>query len=130
MDELFQEFGDAYTQGNGIRLAATLSPDTAKDSPDRLRRIWEAANANEPRASMGRRIQKRVTRGNLAKDEAQGWADVYAAYFKTIREILMVEEEGGGGKGEVSKRPGRQITSHSGHTPCTLSLALKANGRF
>lgn len=95
MDDLFNEFVEAYSHMNGYRLAATLTPKAPASNPDKLVSFWRSANAQ----NVKHEIRFRILYDNnnplkLSAEEGNGWAEVYLCYWKALGEIIAMEEDG------------------------------------
>ncbi|CAK7201294.1 COP9 signalosome (CSN) subunit [Sporothrix eucalyptigena] len=99
MDKLFREFGQAIRTYNGKSLSLTLSPVAPVDDPYRLRNIWNGAGHHDAKAVIKRKIQNNSEA--LGHSEVMGWSEVYYAYWKSIGQILLVQDAQNG-NGPVS----------------------------
>ncbi|QUC23702.1 uncharacterized protein UV8b_07943 [Ustilaginoidea virens] len=92
MNKLFEDFAKAHTIRNGYLLAQTISPVAPANEPHRLRRIWQSTNAQGAKGDIKHLIKSKKLNGtSLNRDEVNGWADVYVAYWNAIGEILAGE---------------------------------------
>jgi|SRR3569833_6872 len=90
MDSLFRQFGVAQSDGNGIQLAETLSPEL---DPQRLEAIWSSASFNDAKNVIKRKLQKNAPPMGLPADEVNGWVEVYYAYWKSVGKLLSVKDD-------------------------------------
>ncbi|ETS81218.1 Protein CSN12 [Pestalotiopsis fici W106-1] len=92
MDALVKEFRKAYANERGNDLASTLTPDLST-SPERLLAVWESGrNAQAIKDDLRFLfVQDKSAQLRMSREEAQGWQEVYLAYWKAIGEILAVE---------------------------------------
>lgn len=92
MDALIKDFRKAYANERGNDLASTLTPDPTT-SPERLLAIWESGrNAQAIKDDLRFLfVQDKSAQLRMSREEAQGWQEVYLAYWKAIGEILAVE---------------------------------------
>lgn len=111
MDNLFREFGVAHSEGSGPRLAATLSPEPTSEEPQKLHRIWKSANFHDVKPVMRRKILDNAPPMGLPNDEIQGWVEVYYCYWRTLGEILAIEQ--GNSREKVGVAMTRFLRSHS-----------------
>jgi COP9 signalosome complex subunit 12 len=107
MDGFFDDFGRGHIDGDGRKLAATLSP---MDDPRRLYKIWSAVNPRDAQAIIKREIKSQVSQWGMSTDEVNGWADIYWAFWKAIGEIMIMDQTQG--KGRVSATPLRRTRSY------------------
>lgn len=90
MDDLIREFRDAYSTQNGNDLAITISPELP-DSPEKILSIWESGNAQSIKDDLSFMF-KSIRGGQMPpRGEAEGWQEVYFAYWEFLGEILAVE---------------------------------------
>jgi hypothetical protein len=92
MDILFGDFREAYKNCNGYQLSETLVP-LPSNQPDGRREFFLGSNA----ASIRNDIRHNIFYDNtgfvkLPSDQGNAWVDVYIAYWKSIGEILKVQE--------------------------------------
>ncbi len=122
MDVLIEDFATAQDARSGPKLAATLSPESPAEDPDRLHRIWVSASFNDIKTTIRRKIQNNGSSRTLSNDEVIGWTDVYYAYWKAVGELLALEEDGGKGKVRLAQQPATARGS-----PCDCLLTLFSN---
>ncbi|KZL67228.1 COP9 signalosome complex subunit 12 (PCI domain-containing protein), partial [Colletotrichum tofieldiae] len=94
MEGLFEEFRNAYKARSGYSLAQTLQPYSPANKPGKLRSIYLSTNVQEAKADVKYMLQGRGSgskKFKLDHEEANGWVEVYTAYWKAIGEILKVE---------------------------------------
>ncbi|KAK2014966.1 PCI domain-containing protein [Colletotrichum eremochloae] len=94
MEGLFEEFRNAYKARSGYSLAQTLQPFSPANKPGKLRSIYLSTNIQEVKADVKYMLQGRGSgskKFKLDHEEANGWVEVYTAYWKAIGEILKVE---------------------------------------
>ncbi|KAL6863149.1 COP9 signalosome (CSN) subunit [Amphichorda felina] len=92
MNELFEEFAKAHKTRNGYELAQTLTPVAPPSQPHKLTQVWQSTNTHSVKGDVRHFIKASMShRGGLSQDEVNGWADVYAAYWKALGEILAGE---------------------------------------
>ncbi|KAJ2905872.1 protein CSN12 [Zalerion maritima] len=99
MDAIIQEFwkGRERKKPDGQCIATTLS--TTVD-PERLRRFVNSANAQSIKPQIQDRIRYDLSgrRCNCSKDEADGWGNIYEAFWKAASEIVVIQD----GRGKSS----------------------------
>ncbi|OHW92889.1 cop9 signalosome complex subunit 12 [Colletotrichum incanum] len=94
MESLFEEFRNAYKARSGYSLAQTLQPFSPANKPGKLRSIYLSTNIQEAKADVKYMLLGRGSgskKFKLDHEEANGWVEVYTAYWKAIGEILKVE---------------------------------------
>lgn len=91
MNDLFKGFAKAHAEQNGYLLAATLSPVSPSDNPQRLRSIWRSSNAHSIKGDIKHWIKSNSSR-NLDHEEIKGWVEVYAAYWNAVGDIVAGED--------------------------------------
>ena len=104
MDAVFCDFSDAQKACDGYKLSRTLSPALPSE---RLRGMWKSCNAHDVKNVVKRGIQNSSI-GKLQalpKDEIQGWVEVYAAYWKAIGALLVVQDSLAIANGKVCMVP-------------------------
>lgn len=89
MDRFFNEFKEAYGNGDGYGLSMTLSPVDPSSQPNRLSSFFRSTNV----ASAVKDFRYRILYDNssafrLSHEEGNGWVDIYFAYWKAVGEIL------------------------------------------
>lgn len=93
MNELFKGFARAHAEQNGYLLAATLSPISPPDKPQRLRQIWQSSNPSSIKGDVKHFIKSNSShQRNLDHEEIKGWVEVYAAYWNAIGDIVAGED--------------------------------------
>lgn len=93
MEQLIEEFRNAYVNESGYDLALTLSPVAPVSNPNRLYSIYRSTNFAQAQSDILNRISyDNNLSQRLSVEEANGWADVFFAYWKAIGEILKAEE--------------------------------------
>jgi COP9 signalosome complex subunit 12 len=92
MDALIREFRKAYAGERGNDLAKTITPDLT-DSPEKLLSVWGSArNAQAIKDDLQFLfVRDKSAQLRMSREEAQGWQEVYLAYWKALGEILAVE---------------------------------------
>lgn len=92
MDALIKEFRTAYTKERGNDLAKTLTPDVT-DSGTKLLSVWESGrNAQGIKDDLQFLfVRDKSVQLRMSREEAQGWQEVYLAYWKALGEILAME---------------------------------------
>lgn len=89
MERIFEEFGKAYSAGNGYDLSMTLSPVAPAYDPDRLNKFFRSTNqAQAQRDFRNKILNDSTTPFTLPSEEGNGWVEVYVAYWKAVGEIL------------------------------------------
>ncbi|KAH6999877.1 hypothetical protein EDB80DRAFT_725658 [Ilyonectria destructans] len=92
MNDLFHDFAQAHAGQNGYQLAQTLSPVAPPGQPNRLKAIWQSTNFHSVKGDIKHFIKTNTShRQKLDHTEANGWGEVYMAYWKAIGEILAGE---------------------------------------
>lgn len=93
MNSLFAEFKKAQDIGSGSLLAATVVPVTTPQDPSRLRSFYYSSDAvnilSDVRYGL---LQDRATGMKLSKQEGAAWVEIFVAFWRTIGEILKIEE--------------------------------------
>ena len=97
MDALFQDFRAAHYGGNGALLASTLSPVPLTRDPDRLEAFYNQTNQFEVNADIKYYVSKDNSALKIKAPEANCWAEVYIAYWKSLGAILSAQKRGNGG---------------------------------
>ena len=93
MSSLFADFKQAQVVGSGSMLAATIVPVTPPQDPERLRSFYSSSeSANVLSNVRYGLLQDRATGIKLPKQEGAAWVEIFAAFWKTVREILKIEE--------------------------------------
>ena len=87
MNELLDEFVNAYSQRNGYLVAQTLSPVAPHGSPYKLKSIWQSTNAHSVKGDIKHFLKTKGHRVKLDNDEVNGWVEVYTAYWHALGEI-------------------------------------------
>ncbi|KAK3695286.1 protein CSN12 [Podospora appendiculata] len=96
MNSMLQDFGEALADRNGYQLAKTLSPSLPNET---LRAIFKSCNAHDVKLMLQRGIQRGFPGMNKnSSDEVQAWVEVYHCYWKTIGEILAIQDSATNGK--------------------------------
>lgn len=91
MDALIKEFRTAYTKERGNDLAKTLTPDLS-DSTKLLSILESGRNAQAIKDDLQFLfVRDKSAQLRMSRDEAQGWQEVYLAYWKALGEILAAE---------------------------------------
>jgi COP9 signalosome complex subunit 12 len=94
MDKLFCDFREAYQNCNGYQLSETLIP-LPSSQPDGRRQFFLSSNAGGIRGDIRYNILYDCTKSvNLPLEQYNAWVEVYVAYWKSIGEILKVQEAG------------------------------------
>lgn len=99
---VYREFGEAWEDNDGYRLARTLSPDL---TPTQLANIYQSINpdAGNWRNSQEDNVKGAIKRGlqassarvkGLTNDEIKGWTDVYYAYWTAAGSIASARTQG------------------------------------
>ena len=93
MQNIFQQFHEAYVQGSGPLLATTLSPIAPPDDPTHLKRLSENTSATSLSQDIRSGLSG-VTGGELklSKGERSAWVEVYAAFWKASGEIVSIQD--------------------------------------
>ncbi|KAL7796857.1 hypothetical protein V8C37DRAFT_371711 [Trichoderma ceciliae] len=100
MNELFKGFARAHAEQNGYLLAATLSPISPPEHPQRLRSIWQSSNPSSIKGDIKHFIKSNSShQRSLDHEEIKGWVEVYAAYWNAVGDIIAGE----GGKSTWTK---------------------------
>ncbi|KAK3329315.1 protein CSN12 [Apodospora peruviana] len=100
MDALFSDFADAQREGNGNKLAQTISP---AHSDEKLRAIWKSCNAHSVKDVLKHHIHNSSSGKNrLPQEEVKGWVEVFFCYWKAIDDILAVQDSATNGKASHS----------------------------
>ncbi|KAH6608980.1 cop9 signalosome complex subunit 12 [Trichoderma cornu-damae] len=93
MNEVFRGFAKAHAEQNGYLLAATLSPVSPPENPQRLRSIWQSSNPSGVKGSIKHFIKSNTShRRSLDHEEIKGWVEVYAAYWNAVGDVIAGEE--------------------------------------
>lgn len=93
MNELFDEFANAYQTRNGYHLARSLAPVAPPTEPHKLTRVWQSTNHHSAKGDVKHFLK--ASSGHRAgpdRDELEGWTEVYTAYWKATGEILAGEK--------------------------------------
>lgn len=100
MDTIVDELVAAYKSMNGYDLASTLSPDPFEKRPKARENYHKEMNSRNINDLVRNVISNESALRNLmSKEERNGWIEVYASYFKALREIIAAEEDRGGNVG-------------------------------
>lgn len=91
MDAIFDNFSHAQRKCDGNLLSQTLTGDLTNDQ---LRGISKTCNAYDAKDVIkhGLRASDIGKSGAIPKEELKGWIDVYAAYWKSVGELLAVRD--------------------------------------
>ncbi|UKZ75877.1 COP9 signalosome (CSN) subunit [Trichoderma virens FT-333] len=93
MNELFKGFARAYAEQNGYLLAATLSPISPSENPQRLRLILKSSNSSSIKGDIKHLIKSNAShQRGLDHEEIKGWVEVYAAYWNAVGDIVAGED--------------------------------------
>ncbi|KUJ08774.1 uncharacterized protein LY89DRAFT_326031 [Mollisia scopiformis] len=96
MDVVFQDFRQAYEEGNGYDLSMSLSPIAPDSQPDRLVNFYRSTNfAHVQRDFKYRILHDATSPFKLPADEGNGWVEVYHTYWKAVGEIVNAEAADG-----------------------------------
>ncbi|KAK6072868.1 PCI domain-containing protein [Seiridium cupressi] len=92
MDALVREFRKAYAGERGNDLAKSITPDLS-ESPAKYISVWESGrNAQAIKDDLQFLfVRDKSAQLRMSREEAQGWQEVYLAYWKALGEILAVE---------------------------------------
>ncbi|KAI0377667.1 PCI domain-containing protein [Hypomontagnella monticulosa] len=90
MDTLILEFKTAFASMKGDRLAETLRPDVQLYSK-KLLSIYGGGNIEDAEADLKYFLDTDPSRPRLSREEANGWYEIYLAYWSALGEILAVE---------------------------------------
>jgi hypothetical protein len=92
MDRFFNDFKEAYGNGDGYGLSMTLSPLDPPSKPNKLSSFYRSTNvASAVKDFRYRILYDNSTPFRLSHEEGNGWVDIYFAYWKAVGEILNVE---------------------------------------
>ena len=93
MDILLTKFQEAHLSGSGQLLSSTLVPEAPLNDPCRLRRLSHSSHHVSIQADLRSGLLGHTnTEVRLSKAEGNAWVEVYAAYWKTIGEIVAISE--------------------------------------
>lgn len=93
MSALFADFKRAQKQESGPLLAATLHPVAPPQNPGLLRSFYNLSNPTDVSADIRfYLLQDRSTSVKLPKQEGKAWVDIFVALWKTVGEVLKVED--------------------------------------
>lgn len=93
MDELFKGFARAHAEQNGYLLAATLSPISPPENPQRLRSVLKSSNSSRIKGDIKHLIKSNSShQRGLDHEEIKGWVEVYAAYWNAVGDIVAGED--------------------------------------
>ncbi|RDW87645.1 hypothetical protein BP5796_03339 [Coleophoma crateriformis] len=92
MDAIFEDFKNAYLNGDGYLLSRTLLPIDPPSQPDRLRAFQRSTNHAAVRNDFKYRIlYDNASPIKLPADEGNAWVEIYYFYWKAVGEILSAE---------------------------------------
>ncbi|TVY92979.1 Protein CSN12-like protein [Lachnellula willkommii] len=87
MNPIFEDFREAYENGNGYLLSQTLSPIPPRSQPQRLYNFFRSTNF----AAAQKDLKQQILPFKLDPDESKGWIEIYHAYWKAVGEVLNAE---------------------------------------
>lgn len=90
MASIFADFNKGQTIGSGPLLAASLTPISPPDYPDRLRSFYYASDASSVPSDL-RYSLFQARNLKLPKQEQNTWVDIFSAFWKAAGEILKVD---------------------------------------
>lgn len=90
MDSLIRDFKAAFAGMKGDQLAETLRPDVQLNST-KLLSIYGEGNIEDAEADLRYFLDTDPSRPRLSREEANGWYEIYLAYWCALGEILAVE---------------------------------------
>jgi COP9 signalosome complex subunit 12 len=97
MNSVFEEFKQAYRDGEGYRVAATISPIPPANNGGRLYAFYKSSNSfdiqNAARTAIIYQNDLDMTR-----PEGTAWVDVFVSYWKAIGILLAAEEADASGR--------------------------------
>ena len=92
MDFLVLDFHVAQRGGKGHLLSTTLLPESPQDDPTRLKRIFSASNLHDIESDLRSSLLTTRSGLNMTRAEGNAWVDLYASYYRTVREIVYYSE--------------------------------------
>ncbi|KAJ1327912.1 COP9 signalosome complex subunit 12 [Microdochium nivale] len=90
MDSLIKEFRVAYSSMKGDQIAETIHPNIQRYS-SRLQAVWGRGNLRETQGDLDFLFRQDKSRPKIPKEEANGWYEIFLAYWKAVGEILAAE---------------------------------------
>ncbi|EAW08282.1 protein csn12 [Aspergillus clavatus NRRL 1] len=91
MASIFEDFKEGQMLGSGPRLAAALTPIAPSAYPNRLLSFYNFTNSN--RLTVDLRYRLFQANGlKLPKQDQSWWIDIFIQFWKTVGEILKLEE--------------------------------------
>lgn len=91
MEPIFEDFKKAFVDGKGYLLAQTLSPVPPPSQPQRLYNFFRSTNFSAAQKDFKYQISYNNSTFKLQTIEANGWVEVYYAYWKAVGEVLNAE---------------------------------------
>ncbi|TVY29991.1 CSN12-like protein [Lachnellula hyalina] len=87
MNPIFDDFREAYENGDGYLLSQTLSPIPPSSQPQRVYNFFRSTNF----AAAQKDLKQQILPFKLDPDESKGWIEIYHAYWKAVGEVLNAE---------------------------------------
>ena len=93
MEEIFDDFRAAQTQGSGPLLSTSLVPVAPRANPNRLVAFFRSTNALHVKEDIAAQINDRnLATFRLPQPEAGGWIDLYVCFWFFLRDLLTAED--------------------------------------
>lgn len=96
MASVFTDFKGGHKELSGPRLAASLTPISPPEDPDRLRSFYACSNGANLYSDL-RYFLFQTSGPKLPKQEQNAWIEIFATYWKAAGELLKFEDPAGRG---------------------------------